>query len=221
MKRLFMDPMAASREEWLKSAPTAGATEDRCSLAPELLLRHRIRRRKVMSKHVALVLLIGLLSLSLGAASPKTMASDIFGTMGVAIESPVVGEQGGRSGDQKYAGLWVGTFSSENGPKGDITYDLSKDNKGQWRGTVNFKFRNQPEEHKADLQSLQITGGKMKANILEMPGSKGGAREARVEGQFQGDKLEGSIAISPKGSTDITNTWTWKTTKSSAAKLAR
>jgi hypothetical protein len=174
-----------------------------------------------MRKCLALILLIGLLSLSLGAASLKTMASEIFGTLGAPFEGPVVGEQGSRSGDQKYAGLWVGTFSSENGPKGDITYDLSKDNKGQWRGTVNFKYRNQPEEHKANLQSLQITGGKMKANILEMPGSKGGAREARVEGQFQGDKLEGSLTISPKGSTDITNKWTWKTTKSSAAKPGR
>ena len=173
-----------------------------------------------MSKHVALVLLIGLLSLSLGAASPKTMASDIFGTMGVAIESPVVGEQGGRSGDQKYAGLWAGTFSS-NGPKGDISYTLSKDSKGEWRGTLSFKFSNQPEEYKADLQSIQIVGGKLKANIVEMPGAKGGVREARIEGQFQGDKFEGSIAISRKGSTDIVNTWTWKTTRSSAAKLAR
>jgi len=165
--------------------------------------------------------LIGLLSLSLGAASLKTMASDIFGTWGVSFERPVVGEQGGRSGDQKYAGKWVGTFSSENGPKGDITYDLSKDNKGQWRGTVNFKYRNQPEEHKSNLQSIQIVGGKLKANIIDMPGYKGGPRDARVEGQFQGDNFEGSLTISPKGSPDITNTWTWKTTKGSAAKSGR
>jgi hypothetical protein len=174
-----------------------------------------------MRKCLALILLIVLLSLSLGAASLKTMASDIFGTLGVPFESPVVGEQGGRSGDQKYAGLWVGTFSSENGPRGDITYDLSKDNKGQWRGTMNFKYRNQPEEYKANLQSIQIVGGKLKANIIDLPGYKGGPRDARIEGQFQGDKFEGSLAVSPKGSTDITNTWTWKTTKSSAAKPAR
>ena len=173
-----------------------------------------------MSKHVALILLLGLFSLSLEAASPKAPSSDIFGTWSFSFANPGVG-QGGRSSDQKYAGLWVGTFSSENGPKGDITYDLSKDNKGQWRGTVNFKYRNQPEEHKANLQSIQIVGGKLKANIIDMPGYKGGPREARVEGQFQGDKLEGSLTISPKGSTDITNTWTWKTTKSSAAKPGR
>lgn len=71
-----------------------------------------------MRKCLALILLIVLLSLSLGAASLKTMASDIFGTLEVPFESPVVGEQGGRSGDQKYAGLWIGTFSSENGPRG-------------------------------------------------------------------------------------------------------
>lgn len=139
-----------------------------------------------MRKCLALILLIGLLSLSLGETSLKTMASDIFGTFGVPLESPVVSEQGRRSGDQKYAGLWVGTFSSENGPKGDITYTLSKDNKGQWRGTVNFKYLNQPEEHKANLQSLQITDGKIKANIIE-----------------------------------ILNKWTWKTTKSAAAKPGR
>jgi hypothetical protein len=216
-----MDPMAALREEWLNSSSTVPASEDRCSLAPELLLKHHIRRRKVMSKHVALILLLGLFSLSLEAASPKAPPSDIFGTLSFSFANPGVREQGSRSGDQNYAGLWVGTFSSENGPRGDITYDLSKDTKGQWRGTVNFKYRNQPEEHKANLQSIQIVGGKLKANILEMPGGKGGVREARVEGQFQGDKLEGSLAISPKGSTDITNTWTWKTTKSSAAKSGR
>jgi hypothetical protein len=36
-KRLaFMDPMAALREEWVISSPTAPANEDRCNLAPEL-----------------------------------------------------------------------------------------------------------------------------------------------------------------------------------------
>src|SRR5262245_55567108 len=173
-----------------------------------------------MRKRLTLILLIGALSLSLGAASPKTVARDLSETLGYAFESPVVGGQDGRSGDQKYAGLWVGTFSSE-GPKGDISYGLSKDSKGQWRGTVKFKYRNQPEEYAATLQSLQITDGKMKANIIEMPGGKGGAREARVEGQFQGDKFEGSLNISPKGSPDITNTWTWITTKSAAAKPGR
>jgi hypothetical protein len=212
--------MAPLREEWLRSPSTAPASEDRCSLAPELLLKHRIRRRKVMSKHVALMLLLGLFSLSLEAASPKAPSSDIFGTLSFSFANPGVREQGSRSGDQKYAGLWAGTFSS-NGPKGDISYTLSKDSKGQWRGTLSFKFSNQPEEYKADLQSIQIVGGKLKANIIEMPGGKGGVREARIEGQFQGDKLEGSIAISPKGSTDIVNTWTWKTTKSSAAKSGR
>src|SRR5262245_10992292 len=173
-----------------------------------------------MRKRLALILLIGSISLSLGAASPKTMASDIFGTWRVSIANLVVVGQGGSSGDQKYAGRWVGTFSSER-PTGDISFTLSKDNKGQWRGTLEFKYTNQPENHKADFQPIQITDGKMKANIIEMPGGKGGAREARVEGQFQGDRLEGSLIISPKGSTEITNTWTWKTTKSGTAKQAR
>ena len=172
-----------------------------------------------MRKRLALILLIVLITLSLGAASPKTMASGIFGTWCFSFASPVVLGQGGRLDDQKYAGLWAGTFSSI-GPKGDISYTLSK-SKGEWRGTLSFKFSNQPEEYKAGLQSIQIVGGKLKANIVEMPGAKGGVREARIEGQFQGDKFEGSLAISPKGSTDIVNTWTWKTTKSSAAKSGR
>jgi len=171
-----------------------------------------------MSKSLALFLLIGLLSLSPVNANRKTMASDRSLTFGGAFESPVAARQGGRSGAQKYSGLWVGTFSGEKGPGGDISYTLSRDSKGQWRGALDFKYRNQPEKYKADLQSIQITGEKMKANIIEMPGIKGGSREARVEGQFQGERLEGSLTISPKGSTDITNTWTWKTTKSATAK---
>ena len=174
-----------------------------------------------MKKSLALLLWICLLSLSPVNANRKIMASDLSLTCGVDFESPVADGQGGRSVAPKYAGLWVGTFSGEKGPGGDISYTLNKDSKGQWRGALEFKYRNQPEKYKADLQSIQITGEKMKANIIEMPGIKGGSREARVEGQFQGERLEGSLTISPKGSTDITNTWTWKTTKSSAAKPVR
>ena len=161
-----------------------------------------------MRKHLRLILSIGLFSLSLGVVNRSI------------TESMVVRGQSNRSGAQNYVGLWSGTWINENGPaKGTISYALSRDNKGQWRGTVNFKYQNQPEEYKADLQSLQITGGKMKAKF-DVVGGKG-AREFTVEGQFQGNKLEGSAAISPRGSTAITSKWAWKTTKSAVAKPGR
>ena len=161
-----------------------------------------------MRKHLQLILSIGLFSLSLGVVNHSN------------TEGLVFRGQGNRSSEPNYVGLWGGTWINENGPtKGTISYALSKDNKGQWRGTVNFKYQNQPEEYKADLQSLQIAGGKMKAKF-EIVGGKG-AREFTVEGQFQGNKLEGSAAISHKGSTDIVGKWTWKTTKSAAAEPGR
>ena len=158
-----------------------------------------------MRKRLLLILLISLFGLPLGAASRSI------------TESLVVGGQVNRSSDQKYLGLWVGTCVNENGPtKGTISYTLSKNNKGQWHGTVNIKYQNQPEEYKADLLALQIADGKMKAKF-EITGGKG-AREFMVEGQFQRDKLEGSATLSRKGSTGTTGKWIWKTTKSTAAK---
>ena len=147
-----------------------------------------------MRKHLRFILSIGLFSLALGAANRSNS------------ESMAVRGQGNRSGDQNYVGLWGGTWTNENGPtKGTISYALNRDNKGQWCGTVNFKYQNQPEEDKADLQSLQIAGGKMKAKF-EIEGGKG-AREFTV--------------ISHKGSTDIVGKWTWKTTRSAAAEPGR
>jgi hypothetical protein len=161
-----------------------------------------------MGKRLWLILSIGLFSLLLVGANRSI------------TESAVVRGHGNRSAEQNYAGLWVGTWVNENGgAKGIISYALSKDNKGQWRGTVNFKYQNQPEEYKSDLQSLQIAGGKMKAKF-EVVGGKG-AREFTVEGQFQGNKLEGSATISPKGSTSVTSKWAWKTMKSAEAKPGR
>ena len=158
-----------------------------------------------MRNRLRLILSIGLFSLSFWVANRSFTEST--GAKGL----------GNRSGAQNYVGLWSGTWVNENGPaKGTISYALSRDNKGQWRGTVNFKYQNQPEEYKADLQSLQIAGGKMKAKF-EIVGAKG-AREFMVEGRFQGNKLEGSATISPKGSTTVTSKWAWKTTKSAAAK---
>jgi hypothetical protein len=129
----------------------------------------------------------------------------------LAAENPVVGGQGGGSDDQKYVGVWAGTFSTDNGDTNKLSYTFSKDEKGQWRGTV--KWVNPEGEQSADLKSLQIADGKMKGKIE----SPDGQVEITIEGLFQGDKFEGTYAISPKGSTEVVEKGTWKVTKSAAA----
>ncbi len=132
-----------------------------------------------------------------------------------ATENSVIGEQGSRSDDQKYTGLWSGSYSNEDGSTGELSYSLSKNEKGEWRGTV--KWTNQNGEQTADLKSLLIADGKVKAKIE----SPSGDAEITIEGQFQGDKLEGWFAISPKGSTEIVEKGTWKVTRSTAAKTGK
>src|SRR5262249_28130293 len=127
-------------------------------------------------------------------------------------KDPLSGQQGSRSEDQKYAGLWVGSYSGEGGSSGDLSFNISRDEKGQWRGTV--KYTNQDGQQSAEFKSLQITNGKLKATI----DTPAGDVDVTIDGQFQGDKLEGSYAISPKGSTEATEKGTWKLTKGTAAK---
>ncbi|HJZ81637.1 MAG TPA: hypothetical protein VKD91_14875 [Pyrinomonadaceae bacterium] len=117
--------------------------------------------------------------------------------------------------DKKYAGLWTGSYSTDNGNSDKLTYILSQDEKGQWRGTV--KFVNQDGEQTAEFKSLQIVDGKMKGKI-EGPD---GQVEVTIEGQFQGDKSEGTFSVSAKGSTDVMDKGTWKVTKSSTAKTGQ
>jgi hypothetical protein len=132
-----------------------------------------------------------------------------------AAENLGAGGQGSGSDDQKYVGEWGGSFSDGKGNTGKLSYTLSKDEKGQWRGTV--KWVNQDGEHKADFKSLQIADGKMKGKI----DSPDGEVEVAIEGQFQGDKLEGTYAVSPKGSTEVVEKGEWKVTKSAAAKTGQ
>lgn len=132
-----------------------------------------------------------------------------------AAENPGAGGQGGGSDDHKYAGEWVGSYSTENGNTDKLSFSLGKDEKGQWRGAV--KWINQDGEHTADFKSLQIADGKMKGKI-ETPD---GQVEVAIEGQFQGDKLEGTYAISPKGSTEVVEKGSWKVAKSAAAKTGQ
>src|SRR5215475_12725340 len=72
----------------------------------------------------------------------------------VAAENMGAGGQGSGSDDKKYVGEWVGSYSDGNGNGDKLSYTLSKDEKGQWRGVV--KWINQDGEHSADFKSLQI-----------------------------------------------------------------
>jgi hypothetical protein len=133
----------------------------------------------------------------------------------VAAENLGAGGQGSGSDDKKYVGEWVGSYSGGDGSTNKLSYTLSKDEKGQWRGTV--KWVNQNGENKADFKSLQIVDGKMKGKIEDPNGEV----EVAIEGQFQGDKLEGTYAVAPKGSTEVVEKGEWKVTKSAAAKTGQ
>jgi len=133
----------------------------------------------------------------------------------LAAEKPAAGQQASQSEDQKYAGTWVGSYSTDGGNTDKLSYIFSKDEKGQWRGTV--KFTNQDGEQTGELKSLQIADGKMKAKL----DSPDGQVEVTIEGQFQGDRLEGTYSVSPKGSTDVAEKGTWKVTKSPAPKTGQ
>jgi hypothetical protein len=133
----------------------------------------------------------------------------------VAAENMGARGQGNVSDDKKYVGEWAGSYSAGNGNTDKLSFTLSKDEKGQWRGTV--KWVNQGGEQSADFKSLQISDGKMKGKI-EGPD---GQVEVAIEGQFQGDKLEGTYAVAPKGSTEVVEKGEWKVTKSAAAKTGK
>jgi hypothetical protein len=130
----------------------------------------------------------------------------------VAVENPGAGGQGSGSDDKKYVGEWAGSYSSGDGNTDKLSLTLSKDEKGQWRCTA--KWVNQDGEQTADFKSLQIADGKMKGKIE----SPDGEVEVAIEGQFQGDKLEGTYAVSPKGSTEVVEKGAWKVAKSAASK---
>ena len=111
---------------------------------------------------------------------------------------------------QNYAGTWVGSYVPEGGGSERLSYVLRKDDKGQWQGTV--RFTNQDGEQTAEFKALQIADGKMRGKI------EGPDVEVSLEGQFQGDRLEGTYSVSPQGSTDVVERGTWKVTRSAAAK---
>jgi hypothetical protein len=133
----------------------------------------------------------------------------------VASENPGAGGQRSGSDDQKYVGEWAGSYSTDGGYTNKLSYTLSKDEKGQWRGTM--KWVNESGDHAADFKSLQVADGKMKGKIEIMDGQM----ESAIEGQFQGDKLEGTYAVSPKGSTEVAEKGSWKAAKGAAAKTGQ
>jgi hypothetical protein len=133
----------------------------------------------------------------------------------VAAENPGAGGQGSVADDKKYVGEWAGSYSGSDGNTDKLFYSLSKDEKGKWRGTV--KWVNQNGENKADFKLLEIADGKMKGKIEDPNGEV----EVAIEGQFQGDKLEGTFAVSPKGSTEVVEKGSWKVAKSPAAKTGQ
>jgi len=133
----------------------------------------------------------------------------------VAAENMGAGGQGSDSDDKKYVGEWVGSYSVDGGYTNKLSYTFSRDEKGQWRGIM--KWVNRSGDHTADFKSLQVADGKMKGKVEIMDDQM----ESAIEGQFQGDKLEGTYAVSPKGSTEVVEKGAWKAAKSAAAKTGQ
>jgi hypothetical protein len=154
-----------------------------------------------------------------------TMRSKIFPTtllvgslilFGLSVnEKTVASQQASQSEDQKFVGTWVGTYSTDNGNGEKLSYTLSKDDKGQWHGTI--RFTNQGGEQTGEFKSLQIEDGKLKAKL----DSPDGQVEVTIEGAIQGDLLAGTYAVSPKGSTEIVEKGTWKVSKSATPKTGQ
>jgi hypothetical protein len=132
-----------------------------------------------------------------------------------AAENTGTSKQENSSDAQKYAGVWAGSFTTENGESNKLSFTFTKAEKGQWGGAA--KWVNPQGDQSADFKSLQIADGKMKGKIE----SGDGQVEVTIEGQFQGDNLEGTYAISPKGSTEVVEKGTWKLAKSVAAKTGQ
>src|SRR5262245_14737896 len=86
----------------------------------------------------------------------------------VAAENMGAGGQGSGSEDKKYVGEWVGSYSTDDGYTNKLSYTLSKDEKGQWRGIM--KWVNQSGDHSADFKSLQVAEGKMRGKVEPLDG---------------------------------------------------
>jgi hypothetical protein len=112
---------------------------------------------------------------------------------------------------QKYIGAWAGSYTTDAGVTNKVSFSLKKDEKAQWGGTV--KWANQEGEQSADFKTLQIADGKLKGTVE----SPDGQVDIAIEGHLEGDTLEGTYAVSPKGTTDVVERGNWKVTKQRAA----
>jgi hypothetical protein len=63
---------------------------------------------------------------------------------------------------------------------------------------------------KGELKGLEIANGKLKAKYE----SPDGQVEVTIAGDFQGERVEGTYVISPKGSTEVVERGSRKVTKS-------
>ena len=130
--------------------------------------------------------------------------------MGRTIKS-VADPQAGSADDKKYTGTWSGSYSTSEGAGGNLSFVLSRDEKGQWRGAV--RFTNQDGEQKAEMKSPQIANGKINTKIEPADGEV----EVTIEGTFQGERLEGTYSVAPKGSSEVVERGTWKVSRSPQA----
>jgi len=137
------------------------------------------------------------------------MRSTIFTVAVLLVVSTGMGlGQQSRTDAQKYIGAWAGSYTSDGGMTNKVSFTLKKDEKGQWGGTV--KWVNDEGEQAADFKSLQIADGALKGTVE----SPDGQVVIAIDGHLEGDHLEGTYAVSPKGSTDVAERGTWKVTKS-------
>jgi hypothetical protein len=131
----------------------------------------------------------------------------LMSLMPAALPAATATAEAGARNEEAYAGKWVGTYASESGGSGNVTYILSKDDKGQWHGTVTYT--NQEGERTAELKELAIAGTKFKAKI----DSPGGESEITLEGKFGEKAFAGTYSVLDKSSGEIAEKGTWKTAK--------
>jgi hypothetical protein len=109
--------------------------------------------------------------------------------------------------DQKYAGTWSGTFKSDSGGSGQVSYTFKKDEMGVWQGSI--KYTNDAGPQSAELKDMTITSGHFKAKM----DSPDGQVQVTLDGDFKGNQLDGTFVVIPKDSADPVEKGTWTTTK--------
>ncbi len=109
--------------------------------------------------------------------------------------------------DQAQAGKWVGTYTSDGGGTGNVTFTLSQDDKGLWRASVTYT--NQNGDQTAEIKEIQVSASKFKGKFESPDGM-----EITLEGEFGEGQFSGTYTVREKGSTEIAEKGTWKTKKS-------